>query len=118
MTVAAVLHSVALSTKAENSFIVLGDIISGSSVGTYWGSTFVLLEAFLTYIIKFGKGVRPCIVSMNTMLFLKKCKIVIGFVNFFITTKCSTSVLSPVSNLSLAAANGFSNWNSPLVFEN
>ena len=61
-------------------------------------------------IVKCGKRMRPCVVSRTTLLFLIKCNLIIGPVNFLITTKCSTNLLSPVSNLSVAVANGFSNW--------
>ena len=68
------------------------------------------LEAVLTCIVKWRKCMRPCVVSMTTLLFLIKCNPIIGPVNFFITTKCSAKVLSPTSILSVAVDNGFSNW--------
>ena len=54
--------------------------------------------------------VRPCVVSMTTLLFLMKCNPIIGPVSFFITTKCSAKELSPISNFSVAVDKGFSNW--------
>ena len=74
-----------------------------------------LTEAVLTCIVNWGKCMRPCVVSMATLLFLIKCNPIIGPVNFFITTKCSAKVLSPISNLSVAVANGFSIANWPLA---
>ena len=71
------------------------------------------LEAFLTCIVKSGKCMRPCIVSMTTLLFLIKCNTIFGPVNFFITTKCSAKVLSANLTLNVVAANGFSNCPLP-----
>ena len=49
-------------------------------------------------------------VSMTTLLFLIKCNPKNGPPNFFITTKCSANILSPISNSGVAVAIGFSNW--------
>ena len=68
------------------------------------------LEAVLTCIVKWGKCMRPCVVSMTTLLFLIKCNPIIGPVNFFNTTKCSAKKLSPISNYNVAVDIGFSNW--------
>ena len=70
---------------------------------------FFSLEAVLTCNVKCGKTMRPRVVSMTTLLFLIKCKPLIGLVIFFFTTKCSAKMLSPVSNLTLTVANVFSN---------
>ena len=62
-----------------------------------------------------------CQWSMTTLLFLIKCNTFIGPVNFFITTKCSAKVLSPISIFSVAVDKVFSNWPLAtwlLVFEN
>ena len=40
----------------------------------------------------------------------QKCNPIIGPVSFFITTKCSSKELFPISNFSVAVDNGFSNW--------
>ena len=53
---------------------------------------------------------RPCVVSMTTLLFLIKCNSIIGPVKFFNTTKCSKNEISPFSNFSVVVDNGFSNW--------
>ena len=53
---------------------------------------------------------RPCVVSMTTLLFLLKFNPKIGPVNFFITTKFSANMLSPISNLSAPVGNGYSSW--------
>ena len=105
-----VFHSDGWSTEVVIVFVVLGGIVKASSVITSWGFTVASLEAVLTCIVKCGKCIRPCIVSMTTPLCLIKCKPIIGAVNFFFTTKCSTNLLSPIPNLSVAVANGFSNW--------
>ena len=68
------------------------------------------MRQFLTCIVKCGKSKRPCVLSMNTLLFLIKCNPMIGPVNFFITTKCSANMLSPLSNLVVVVTNGFYNW--------
>ena len=47
---------------------------------------------------------------MATLLSLMKCNPKMGPVKFFITTKCSANVLSPMSNLSVAVDMGLSNW--------
>ena len=91
-------------------FVVVGGMIRASAVMTRCGFVVVSLEAVLTFIVKWGKCMRPCVVSMTTLLFLIKCNPVIGPVDFFITTKCSAKDLSPISNFSVAVANGFPNW--------
>ena len=53
----------------------------------------------LTCIVKRGKCLRPCVVSMTTLLFLIKCNPNIGPFSFFITTKCSANELSLISIL-------------------
>ena len=76
----------------------------------------VSLEAVLTYIVKCGKCMRPCVVSLTTLLVLIKCNPIIGPINFFIKTKCSAKVLSPISNLSVAVDSGFCNWPLAICF--
>ena len=51
-----------------------------------------------------------CVVSMTTLLCLMKCNPIMSPVKFFITTKCYAKISSPLSNLSVAVAIGFSNW--------
>ena len=48
--------------------------------------------------------------SVATLICLMKCRRMIGQVIVFITAKCSAKVWSRKSNLSVAVANGFSNW--------
>ena len=110
ITVLVVFHSDGCSTKAVIVFVVLGGIIRASAVIIGWGFVVVSLEAVLTCINKCGKCMRPSVVSMTTLLFLLKCKPIISPVSFFKTTKCSAKRLSPISNLSVAVANGFSTW--------
>ena len=98
------------SIKAVIVFVVVGGMVRVSSVMTGCGLVVVSLEVALTYIIKWGKCMSPCVVSMTTLLFLMKCNPIIGPVIFFITTKCSANELSPISNFSLAVDDGFSNW--------
>ena len=98
------------SMKAVIVFVVVGGIVRASSVMAGCGLVVVSLEAVLTYIVKWGKCLSPCVVSMTTLLFLIKCNPIIGPVNFFITTKCSANELSPISNFSVVVDNGFSNW--------
>ena len=78
----------------------------------------VSIEAVLTCIVEWGKCMRPCIASRSTLLFPIKCNPIIGPVNFFITTKCSTNTLSRLSNLSVVVANGFLTGHWLLVSEN
>ena len=96
--------------KSFDCFVVLGGIIKASSVLTNCVFAVALLEAASTCIVKCGKSMRPFFVSITTLLFLIKCNPFIGPVNFFITTTCSPSSLSLVSNLSVAVAYGFSIW--------
>ena len=110
VTVPFVFHSDAWSTKVVIVFVVLVGIVRASSVMTGWGFAVLSLEAVLTCIVKCGKCMRPCVVSMTTLLFLKKCNPNIGSVSFLITTKCFAKILSRISNLGVTAANGFSNW--------
>ena len=89
---------------------VVGGMIRASSVMTGCGLVLVSLEVVLTCIVKWGKCISPCVVSMTTLLFLIKCNPIIGPVNFCITTECSANELSLLSNFSVAVDNGFSNW--------
>ena len=70
----------------------------------------VSLEAVLTCIVNYGNCMRPCVLLITTLLFLIKCNPLIGPDNFFITTKFSAKMLSPISILSVVVANGFSDW--------
>ena len=110
VTVPVVFHFDGWSMKAVIVFVVVGGIVRASSVMTGYGLVVVSLEAVLTCIVKWGKCMSPCVVSMTTLLFLIKCNPIIGPVNFFITTKCSANELSPSSNSSVAVDRGFSNW--------
>ena len=85
-------------------------ITRASSVMTGCNFSVVSLKAVLICIVNCGKCVRPCVVSMTTLLFLIKCKAINGPVNLFITKKCSVKELSPFSKLGVAVANGFSHW--------
>ena len=96
--------------KAVIVFVVVRGLVRDSSVLTGCGLVIVSLEAVLTCIVKWGKRMSPCVVSMTTLLFLINCNPIIGPVNFFITTKCSANEFSPISNFSVVADSGFSNW--------
>ena len=89
VTVPVVLHFDGWSTKAVIVFVVVGSMVRSSSVMTGWEFVVVSLEAVLTCIVKWGKCMRPFVVSMTTLLFLIKCHPIIGTVFFFIATKCS-----------------------------
>ena len=93
--------------KAVLVFVVVGGMVRASSG---CGLVVVSLEAVLTCIVKWGKCLRPCVVSMTTLLFLIKCNPSAGPVNFFLTTKFSAKELSPNSIFSVVVAIGFSNW--------
>ena len=110
VTVPVVFHFDGWSMKAVVVFVVVGGIVRASSVMTACGLVVVSLEAVLTCIVKWGKCMSRCVVSMTTLWFLIKCNPIIGTVNFFITTKCSAKESSPNSNFSKAVDNGFSNW--------
>ena len=91
-------------------FVVVGGMVRASSVMTGCDFVLVSLEAVLICIVKCEKCMRPCVVSITTLLFLIKCNPNIGPVNFFISTKCSAIVLAPILNFSVAVDCGFSNW--------
>ena len=110
VTLPVVFHFDGWSAKAVIVFVVVGGIVRASSVMASWGFAVVSLEAVLNCIVKCGKSLRPCVVSMTTLLFLIKSNSIIGPSNFFITTRCSAKTVSPVSNLSVAVANGFFIW--------
>ena len=110
VTVPVVFHFDGWSMKDVIVFVVVGGMVRAPSVMTGCGFVVVSLEAVLTCIVKWGKCMRPCVVSLTTLLFLIKCNPIIGPVDFFITTKCSAKALSPISNFSVAVDNGFSNW--------
>ena len=110
VTVPAVFHFNGWSTKAVIVFVVVGGIVRISSVMTGWGFVVVSLEAVSTCLVMCRKRMRPCVVSMTTLLFLIKCNPIIGPVNLLITTNNSAKVLSLISKLSVAFANGSSNW--------
>ena len=80
-----------------------------SSVRTAWGFALISAEVLIC-IVKFRKCLGPCVASMTTLLFLKKCNTMIGPVSFFIKTNFSENVLSAKSNSTVVVANGFSNW--------
>ena len=98
------------STKAVIVLVVVGGMVRAPSVMTGCGLVVVSLEAVLTCIVKCGKCMMPCVVSMTTLLFLIKCNPNFGPVNFFVTMKCSTDVFSPTSKFSVVVDSGFSNW--------
>ena len=110
VTVPVVFHFDGWSMKAVIVFVVAGGMVRASSVMTGCGLVVVSLEVVLTCIDKWGKCMSPFVVSMTTLLFLIKCNPINGPVIFFLTTKCSANELSPMSNFSVAVANGFSNW--------
>ena len=110
VTVPVVFHSDTWSTNAVIVFVVNCGIVTLSWKRTAWGLALVWRNAILTCIVKCGKWMRPCVVSMTTLLCLKKCNPIIGPVRFFITTECSPKRWSPMTNLSVAVAVGFSNW--------
>ena len=110
VTVAVVFHFDGWSMKAVIVFVLVVGMFRASSVMTGCVLVVVSLEAVLTCIVRCGKCMSPCVVSMTTLLFLIKCNPIIGPVTFFITTKCSAKGLSPISNFSVAVDHGFSNW--------
>ena len=98
VTVPGVFHSDGWSTKAVINFVFLGGVVKALSVMAGWAFAVGSLEAVLPCIVKCRKCMRPCVVSVTTLLFLIVCKPIIGPVDFFITTECSANVLSPISN--------------------
>ena len=96
VTVPVVFHFDGWSTKAVIVLVVVVGMLRASSVMTGCGFVVVSLEVVLTCIVKFRKCMKPCVVSMTTLLFLIKCNPIIGPVNFFRTTNCSAKVLSRI----------------------
>ena len=66
------------SSKAVTVFVVLGGIVRMLSVGIGWSFAIVSTEAVLTCIVKCGKCMRPCVVSMTTLFSPIKRKPMIG----------------------------------------
>ena len=91
-------------------FFVLGGTVILSQRRTTWSLALISFDALLTCIVKLGKWMRSCVLSMTTLLCLMKCNPIMDPVNFLITMKCSAKVWSPLSNLSVTVAFGFSNW--------
>ena len=110
VTVPVVFHFDGWSTKAVIVFVVVGGMVRALSVMTGCCLVVVSLEAVLTCTVKWGKCMRTCVLSMTTLLFLINCNPIISPVNFFITTKWSAKLLSPLSNFSVAVYSDFSNW--------
>ena len=110
VTVPAVFLFDGWSMKAVIVFFVVGGMVRASSVTTGCGFVVLSLEADLTCVVKWGKCMRPCVVSLTTLLFLNKSNRIIGPVNFFITMKWSAKILSPISNSSVVIANSVSKW--------
>ena len=102
VTLPVVFHFYGWSAKATIVFVVVVDMVRATSVLTGCGLMAVSLEVVLTCIVKWGKCMRPCVVSMTTLSFLIKCNTIIGPVNFFIATECSAKVVSPVSSFNVA----------------
>ena len=100
VTVLVVFHSDGL-TEAAIVFVVIAVIVTVSPVRIDWGLALALLAALLTWMVKWGKWMRPCVVSMTTLLCLMMCKPIIGRDRFFNNTKCSAKVLSPIPYLSV-----------------
>ena len=108
VTVPVVFHFDGGSTKSVIAFVVLSGIVNASSVMIGCCFTVVSLEGVLTCNVKCGKCMRPCVVSMTTLLLPIKCNPIIGPANLFITTKISANILSPISILRAVGAKGFS----------
>ena len=69
VTVPVVFHFEGWSMKAVTVFVVAGGIVRSASMMTGCGLVVVSLEAVFTCIVKWGKCIRPCVVSMTTLLF-------------------------------------------------
>ena len=69
--------------------------------------TFLAASVFgMHYQIK--NWMRICVVSITSLLCFMKCNPMTGAVNFFMTTKSSANVISPLSNIEVLIAMGFS----------
>ena len=110
VTVPVVFHFNGWSMKASIVFVVVGGMVRVLLVMTGCGFVVVSLEAVLTCILKWGKCMRPRVVSMTVLLFFIKCNPINGPLNFFMTAKCLANELPPISSFSVAVANGFCNW--------
>ena len=72
-------------------FVICGTVIL-SWMRTTWGLALVWFIALLTCIVKCGKRMSPCVVSMTTLLCLMKCNPIKDPVRFFMTTKYSAKM--------------------------
>ena len=68
VTVPVVFHFDGWSMKAVIVFVVVGGMVRASSVMTGCGLLVVSHEAVLTCIVKWGKCMRPCVLSMTTVV--------------------------------------------------
>ena len=68
VTVPVVFHSEKWSTNAVIVFVAICGIVILSWMRTAWGLAFVWLNALLTGVVKCRKRMRPCVVSMTTLL--------------------------------------------------
>ena len=110
VTVPVVFHCDGWATTVSIVFVATGGVLRASPVETKWSMAPNFLAALLTCLVNLGKWMRSTLTSMSKLLCLMKCKPIFGPVKFFITTECFAEVLSPLSNLSVARANGFFNW--------
>ena len=106
VTVPVVFHLEGWSMKAVTVFVVAGGIVRSASVMTGCGLVVVSLEAVFTCIVKWGKCMRPCVVSLTTLLFL----MFYFYASSMQVLMFYAKELSPISNFSVAVDSGFSNW--------
>ena len=100
------------SKKAVIVFNVTGGIVMASPTRTFWRLALVSLSPPYLHVQK-TKINEANVMSMTILLCLMKCKGIIYPVWFFYTIKCSATLKSPITNLSVAVVNGF--WNVPIT---
>ena len=88
-----------------HSFLLSKWKLSSSIFSVRFFALFWLL-ALLTWIAKWGKSMRPCVLSVTAMLNLMKCMPMFGTVTFLFTIKVSTKVSLPISNLNMIVVVG------------
>ena len=110
VTVPAVFQSDEWSTIAAMVLVDIGGSVLLLGLKTARSYARVSLAVYLSCFEKWGKWMRPSVLSMTTLLGHKKCNPIMGPLKFFITTKCSGKLCSQISNLGVAVAIGFSNW--------
>ena len=99
VTVPVIFPSYNRSTNDLTGFAAIGGTVILSWTRRTWGLALVPLDVLLICSVRCGRGMKPCVVSMTTLLCLMNCNPIIGPVKLFTTTNCSAKIWSPKSQI-------------------